>query len=155
MLPSALSVVIYALCLLSLNAPAYAVLFLVISCVLILWLYPIVYFTNNLINTKMDYRDYEKYLEESKILDFGVEDFLPLGITYKVKIVLLLACVVAAVLLTDVSWLYPSVMVLIAFLSIIDHLIMKRVLRNILLFIQGGEYSADIKKIFNTSDSSR
>lgn len=147
--------VICAVCMLTLDAPVYTVCMLAVSFAFIIWIYPSVYLTNNLISTKMDYRDYEKYLEESKILDSGVEDFMPLSITYKIKVVLLLACVLTAVLLPNVGWVYGVTGGAMLVLGLLDHLIMKRVLSNILLFIQGGDYSADIKKIFRRAGTSR
>lgn len=153
--PTICTCIITGICLLTLNAPVYAIILMAGACVLGLLVYPSVYLTNNLINTKMDYRDYEKYLEESKLLDSGVEDFMPLSLTYNTKIVLLLACVIVAILLPDVSWLYLAVTAALLLLSLADHLIMKRILSNILLFIQGGDYSADIKKIFRKPNSSR
>jgi hypothetical protein len=154
MVPMLCSCAIAVVCLLTLGAPWYMAILLAVSCLLIMWVYPSVYITNNRINTKMHYRDYEKYLEESKILDSGVEDFLPLSMTYKAKVILLLGCVIAAVLLAEVRWLYVVIAAAMALLGLADHFIMKRIQTNILQFIRGGDYSADIKKIFRSKDSS-
>jgi hypothetical protein len=74
--------------------------------------------------------------------------------TYKAKVILLLGCVIAAVLLAEVRWLYVVIAAAMALLGLADHFIMKRIQTNILQFIRGGDYSADIKKISRSKDSS-
>jgi len=146
--PMLLSSLIMCVCFLKLEAPLYTVFLMILVLFSIIVLYPSVYWANNLISTKMDYKHFEKYLEESKILDFGVDDFLPISITYKLKVTLLLASAIACVLLPDVNLLYIAITIIMIAIGITDYLIMRRISSNILLSVQGGDYSANIKKIF-------
>ena len=43
---------------------------------------PMCCFYNNLIYTRMNYRLYEQYMEESGLIDVGVKEFVPLSFYY-------------------------------------------------------------------------
>lgn len=120
-------------------------------CLYQLWLYPSVYLTNNLINTRMDYRDYEKYLEESKLIDTGAEDFFPLKISGNARGFLAFGGIIAGFLLNYTIWIYLGIAAIFIGIGTFEHCMMKRILCNIIDFIQRGDYSADVKKIFNQS----
>ena len=64
----------------SLNMPLYMIIIGNLLNLVVLNFFPKLYFTNNLIYSRMNYKNYQKYLDESKILDFGVSEFYPLNL---------------------------------------------------------------------------
>lgn len=111
---------------------------------------PKMYFTNNLIYCRMDYRDYHFYLDESKILDQGVTEFYPLNILFKVWTLLILIALFFTTIFNVINFnVLFIILSSIYFITLsLVYYIMNRVNRNIMSFIKGGDYSVDIAKIF-------
>lgn len=121
---------------------------LIILCLLAF--FPKLYFTNNLIYSRMDYRDYEKYLEESKILDVGVSEFLPLNLIFRFWTTLMILSLLFSTIFNLISF---NVIVIIIFFiqaisSVVVYFILTRIQNNIEGFIERGDYSANFAKIF-------
>jgi len=116
----------------------------------ILWLLPRMYFTNNLIYNRMDYKNYDIYVNELSFLEGQLSDFYPMRVlhTMWVFVLLFVSVVVGLSRLND-----PTLMVLLLcafmfFSIIVVHKMMRRVHANIFQFIKRGNYSADFAKIF-------
>jgi len=122
--------------------------------IMVLFMMPKNYLINNLIYTRMDYKDYRQFLDESQILDVGVNDFLPINILFKIISTVVMLILATFVLKSFIKFDIPAV--IIYFLIVMSYLItipvcskvMKRIGRNIIDFIEGGNYSADFAKIF-------
>lgn len=151
-LPTLVSVILTVICLITTKLPIYLVAIFIVICFIQFYIYPKVFFTNNLINTRLDYSDFEKYLEESKLLDTGSDDFFPIALSYRVRALLVFASIITGQLLNHKIWIYIGLAVLLITIGLFEHCLMRRILRNILNFIQRGDYSADVKKIFSQSN---
>ena len=122
--------------------------------IMVLFMMPKNYLINNLIYTRMDYKDYRQFLDESQILDVGVNDFLPINILFKIISTVVMLILATFVLKSFIKFDIPAV--IIYFLIVMSYLItipvcskvMKRIGRNIIDFIERGNYSADFAKIF-------
>ena len=122
--------------------------------IMVLFMMPKNYLINNLIYTRMDYKDYRQFLDESQILDVGVNDFLPINILFKIISTVVMLILATFVLKSFIKFDIPAV--IIYFLIVMSYLItipvcskvMKRIGRNIIDFIEAGNYSADFAKIF-------
>lgn len=125
-----------------------------VLCLLVLAIMPKIYLTNNLIYTRINYRDYEKYLEESQVLEHGIGEFLPINLLYKgmcmTTFVLLFFLLLGPVFNISINQLvYVAVIVPLFVVGMaVCYIIMRRINSNIISFIEGGDYSADFAKIF-------
>ncbi|SEF94936.1 hypothetical protein SAMN04487934_105128 [Eubacterium ruminantium] len=122
--------------------------------VAILLLMPKCYLINNLIYTRMDYKDYRKYLDESNVLEEGIGEFIPINLLSKIMSIIVMVVLMNYTLgkmlgFSIKGWIILSVVVTV-YLSgiIICSVIMSRIGKNIIGFIEKGDYSADISKIF-------
>lgn len=143
-------ILVYNLMYISLSMPLYMLIISNILNLIILRLFPKLYFINNLIYTRMNYKNYQKYLDESKILDFGVSEFHPLNMTFKIWVVIVFLNLIFTTIIPTVNinilLLINLVVILISMLIV--YLIMNRIKKNIIHFIERGNYSADFAKIF-------
>jgi len=117
----------------------------------IILIFPKLYLTNNLIYSRMNYRDYEKYLDESKLLDIGVKEFYPLNYLFRIwvfLVVIILGCTTIFRNAINVTLLTIGLIIFLIISIVIVYGIMKRIYHNIITFIERGEYSADFAKIF-------
>jgi hypothetical protein len=139
-----------------LGAPLILILITMLMVSLIVFFCPRSYFINNLILTRMDYCDYEKYFEEASILENGVDEYFPLSMAINVIFSL-------AFLATVISLLIPKIHMIVVFTyaglvcSVFSLVIvlMRRIEKNIVVFVERGELSADFTKIFQKSDFSK
>jgi hypothetical protein len=142
--------IIYNLMYISLNMPLYMVIISNLLNLIILRLFPKLYLTNNLIYSRMNYKNYQKYLDESKILDFGVSEFYPLYLIFKIWIIIILLTLIFTTIIPIVNTnilLLISLMVMLISILIV-YLIMNKIKNNIIHFIERGNYSVDFAKIF-------
>lgn len=75
--------IVYNIMYISLDMPIYFIIIANVLNLLILYIFPKLYLINNLIYTRIDYKDYFKYLNESRVLEFGVNDFFVLSVFFK------------------------------------------------------------------------
>jgi hypothetical protein len=135
-----------------LGAPPAAAVLLVINVVLWFIISPYMLITNNLIFTRSNYKDYEKYLDEYNIIEEGVSDFMPISVLTNIMGIAIFACAVVVYafhLSTVVTILGTLAIMAVLFVStLICSKIMKKIRINIIASITKGEYGADFKKIF-------
>ncbi|KAF2955424.1 hypothetical protein AS160_10380 [Marinitoga sp. 38H-ov] len=140
-----------------LGAPIWFIILLVLELILIIIFIPKMYITNNLIYTRMDYKNYEKYLDETKILQYGTKEFYPLNAMFRILSVLLIFTIIILLLFEKIN--IPIVVLVISSIKIITisftYLVMQRIRNNILEFVERGNYSADFTKIFKKSNSKK
>lgn len=128
-------------------------LFLIIANIISLFLmfifYPKDYFTRNLVCTRMDYKDYESYLTEKNILEGGVDDFSPLNWLYNTLFFSVVVLSILAFIFPNIALIFNIVCIFIFVMApIICHIFMNRIYKNVISFIERGDYSADFSKIF-------
>lgn len=151
-----LSVILYTLMLslfsFLLGAPPAATALLVINGVLWFIISPYILITNNLIFTRSNYKDYEKYLDEYNIIEEGVSDFMPISVLTNIMGIAIFACAVVVYafhLSTVITILGTLTVMTVLFAStLVCSKIMKKIRINIVASITKGEYGADFKKIF-------
>lgn len=143
-------ILVYNLMYISLSMPLYMLIISNLLNLIILSLFPKLYFINNLIYSRMNYKNYQKYLDESKILDFGVSEFYPLNLIFKIWIVIVFLDLIFTTIIpiVNINILLLINLVVIAISMLIVYLIMNRIKKNIIHFIERGNYSADFAKIF-------
>lgn len=140
-----------------LGAPIWFIILLVLDLILIVIFIPKAYITNNLIYTRMDYKNYEKYLDETKILQYGTKEFYPLNAMFRILSVLLIFTIIILLLFKKIS----ITILVLAICSIklitisLTCVVMQRIRNNILEFVERGNYSADFTKIFKKSNSKK
>lgn len=121
----------------------------IISLFLMFIFYSKDYFIGNLVRTRMDYKDYESYLKEKNILEYGVDDFSPLNWLYKMLFFSVIALSILAFIFPNISFIYNIICVFVFIMApAVCHVFMKRLYKNIMNFIERGDYSADFSKIF-------
>ena len=143
-------ILVYNFMYISLNMPLYMIIIGNLLNLVVLNFFPKLYFTNNLIYSRMNYKNYQKYLDESKILDFGVSEFYPLNLIFKIWIIIVFFVLIFTTIIPIVN---INILLLISLLVIlisilIVYLIMNKINKNIIHFIERGNYSADFAKIF-------
>lgn len=124
-------------------------------CVMMFVLLPKCCFYNNLIYTRMNYKLYEQYMEESGIIDVGVKEFIPLSMYYSgfylisiIEIIVVCVCNSLPMFVIPVGVFYAiTVCYAIVGLGVCNY-IMMRIGKNISSFIERGDLSADFAKIF-------
>lgn len=118
--------------------------------ILIVLIFPKVYLTNNLIYSRMNYKNYQQYLEESKILDYGVAEFYPLNFIFRIWILTFFFVLIFSSVFDfmQLSVLLAIAIVIMIVSIVIVYQIMQRIYRNIIGFIERGNYSVDFVKIF-------
>lgn len=143
-------ILVYNLMYISLSMPLYMLIISNLLNLIILSLFPKLYFINNLIYSRMNYKNYQKYLDESKILDFGVSEFYPLNLIFKIWIVIVFLDLIFTTIVpvVNINILLLINLVVMAISMLIVYLIMNRIKKNIIHFIERGNYSADFAKIF-------
>lgn len=143
-------ILVYNLMYISLSMPLYMLIISNVLNLIILSLFPKLYFINNLIYSRMNYKNYQKYLDESKILDFGVSEFYPLNLIFKIWVVIVFLDLIFTTIIpiVNINILLLINLVVILLSMLIVYLIMNRIKRNIIHFIERGNYSADFAKIF-------
>jgi len=116
----------------------------------IIAIFPKIYLTNNLLYSRMNYRDYEKYLDESELLDYGVATFYPLKVIDNIFLLLLVFIFIAGVILPvgHARMLIVVALFLLFVVMFIVRFIMAKTHNNVINSIAGGTYSADFAKIF-------
>lgn len=136
--------------LMSFNGDWIIILFSNLMILIILACFPKLYLINNLIYSRMNYRNYYKYLDESKILDYGISEFYPLNIMFKIWIVLAFLIIIFTTIFkfVDLKLIFLVSLFVVMFTIIIVYVIMIRVYNNIIKFIERGNYSADFAKLF-------
>ncbi len=126
----------------------------IVSLLVVFYVYPKDYFTRNLISTRMDYKDYEAYLTEKNILEAGTDDFYIMSWLYNFMLY-------STAVLSAIGCLFPSfynlsaavcVLIFVA-APLVCHKFMAKIQRNIMSFIERGDYSADFSKIFKNVQS--
>lgn len=123
-------------------------------CFLVLFTMPENYLVNNLIYTRINYRDYNKYLEESQILENGISEFIPINLLFKgmgIATLAVLIYLIAAPLigLRIIEEILLMIVIILFIAGIVGcYLVMKKIHNNIISFIERGDYSADFAKIF-------
>jgi hypothetical protein len=133
------------------HAPWWIVIISNLLNLVIVFIFPKLYLTNNLIFSRLNYRDYEKYLDESKLLEMGVSEFYPLNFIFRIwvlLVVLVLGCTTIFRSVINVTLLTGGLITLMIVSITIVYGIMHRVHDNIITFVERGEYSADFAKIF-------
>ena len=123
-------------------------------CLIILIVFPENYLISNLIYTRLNYKQYEKYLDESQILEVGSREFFPLNLLYRVMTTLVFLALIVLLFGTRFSFRISEYLIMGIMFSVfiigifLCRKIMKRVGNNILAFVERGDYSADFAKIF-------
>ena len=127
-----------------------------VLCVLIWGLFPQNYLFSNLIYTRMDYDHYEKYLQESNILEMGIKEFFPLDVLYKImsigtvlRLVILLFSHYVGFLIREEIYVAINVGIILCSIYLCNRF-MRRIGKNILQFIKKGDYSVDFAKVFKS-----
>ncbi|MBE6015031.1 MAG: hypothetical protein E7241_06670 [Lachnospiraceae bacterium] len=136
------------------SCPWYIVLFSNLLCAIVVYFLPRSFIVNNIIYTRLDYDDYGKYLEESKILERGVGEFIAIKVLYKLMsivtiitpVTLLAAPIVGLYINPDVYAVIVAGLFSVA--VVLVHTIMSKTERNIIHYIERGDYSVDFAKIF-------
>lgn len=131
-------------------------LFLIIANIISLFLmfifYPKDYFTRNLVCTRMDYKNYEGYLTEKNILESGIDDFSPLNWLYNALFFSVVVLSILAFIFPNIAFISNIVCIFIFIAApVVCHAFMKRIYKNVMSFIERGDYSADFSKIFKRS----
>lgn len=140
-----------------LGAPIWFSVLVLIQMLILVLIFPKMYIINNLIYTRINYRNYEKYLEENKILEYGVDEFLPLNCLFKVLSFILIVTIGVTILFAKINIGFTiGVSILTEAIGIpIVYSIMKRIGENIISYIEGGNYSAEFIKIFKQSSKEK
>lgn len=132
------------------SMPIYLMLIGNIMAVGILILYVRAYFINNLIYTRINYRDYTKYLDESQLLEEGVPEFFILNLLMSIWFLILIATLLITSIVHTININVMAMIDIILLIALIigGYIIMNKIGNNIIRFIKGGDYSADFAKIF-------
>ena len=124
-------------------------------CIMLFIVLPMCCFYNNLIYTRMNYRLYEQYMEESGLIDVGVKEFVPLSFYYSgfyfISIMeIIFVCIFNSfsIFFIPKQVFYATTIIYAVIGIVICHCIMKRIGKNICSFIERGDLSADFAKIF-------
>lgn len=142
--------IVYNIMYISLDMPIYFIIIANVLNLLILYIFPKLYLINNLIYTRIDYKDYFKYLNESRVLEFGVNDFFVLSVFFK-SVILEITFSLIFTLLFNFSKTY--ILFFINFFCVavsitVLYFIMDKIYENIINFIESGDFSVDFAKIF-------
>lgn len=135
---------------LMLEAPVWFIILLILELILIIIFMPRAYIINNLIYTRMDYKNYERYLDETKILNYGINEFYPLNLMFRILSLLLIFTIIILLLFKKLSIaiVILTICAVETFIIAFTYIVMERIGKNILEFIERGNYSADFTKIF-------
>ena len=124
-------------------------------CIMLFIVLPMCCFYNNLIYTRMNYRLYEQYMEESGLIDVGVKEFVPLSFYYSgfyfISIMeIIFVCIFnsLSIFFIPKQVFYATTIIYAVIGIVICHYIMKRIGKNICSFVERGDLSADFVKIF-------
>ena len=124
-------------------------------CIMLFIVLPMCCFYNNLIYTRMNYRLYEQYMEESGLIDVGVKEFVPLSFYYSGFYFISIMEIIFVCIFNSLSiffipkQVFYATTIIYAVIGIgICHYIMKRIGKNICSFVERGDLSADFVKIF-------
>lgn len=124
-------------------------------CIMLFIVLPMCCFYNNLIYTRMNYRLYEQYMEESGLIDVGVKEFVPLSFYYSgfyfISIMeIIFVCIFnsLSIFFIPKQVFYATTIIYAVIGIVICHYIMKRIGKNICSFVERGDLSADFAKIF-------
>ncbi|SDY26962.1 hypothetical protein [Lachnobacterium bovis] len=124
-------------------------------CIMLFIVLPMCCFYNNLIYTRMNYRLYEQYMEESGLIDVGVKEFVPLSFYYSGFYFISIMEIIFVCIFNSLSiffipkQVFYATTIIYAVIGIgICHYIMKRIGKNICSFVERGDLSADFAKIF-------
>ncbi|MCR5465213.1 MAG: hypothetical protein K6F11_00010 [Lachnospiraceae bacterium] len=132
----------------------FIILFVNLMSVMAVMLMPRNYLINNLIFSRMDYKDYRRYLDESKLLDEGIQEFIPLNLFFKTMSIEVVATVFIFSIgrligFSTKEWIIVTIIIGTFMAGIVlCSVIMRRIEKNIINFIEKGDYSADLAKIF-------
>ncbi|MBU5455241.1 hypothetical protein [Caproiciproducens sp. MSJ-32] len=142
---------------LMLGAPIWFIILLILELILIIVFMPKVYITNNLIYTRMNYKNYDKYLDETKILEYGINEFYPLNLMFRILSLVLIFTIIILLLFKKLSILIVIINICAVeiFTIAFTYLVMERIRNNILEFVERGNYSADFTKIFKKSNNKK
>ena len=119
--------------------------------IIIMWqLLPYIFLVNNIIYSRLNYTNLDKYIEDYNVLITNQKDFILVDMFYKGLFIL-------SVLLGLITLMKSNrllIFVWIAFIILISSLVilfyfMKRINKNILTNISKGDYSVDFAKIFS------
>lgn len=124
-------------------------------CIMLFIVLPMCCFYNNLIYTRMNYRLYEQYMEESGLIDVGVKEFVPLSFYYSgfyfISIMeIIFVCIFnsLSIFFIPKQVFYATTIIYAVIGIVICHYIMKRIGKNICSFVERGDLFADFAKIF-------
>ncbi len=131
------------------NSSFYFIIINILTLLTIYLTYPKDCFTKNLICTRMDYKNFENYLTEKNILESGTKDFYLLNWLYNFLLYSLLFSSVISSIFCNFSTL-SNIICICLFITcpLLCHMFMKKIYKNIIDFIERGDYSADFSKIF-------
>lgn len=148
---------IISICSLMLGAPIWFILLLIIELILIIVFIPKIYITNNLIYTRMNYKNYDKYLDETKILEYGINEFYPLNLMFRILSMVLVFTIIILLLFKNlnISIVIINIFSVEIFTITLTYLVMEKIRKNILEFIERGNYSANFTKIFKKSNKKK
>lgn len=130
------------------NIPIKSYILLLMVVIINIILLPRIFFINNLIYTRIEYRNFNKYIEDISFISNNIKDFFLLDIYYKIMYIWLFSTIVAYNLnIYFYNIIYIGILIFSVILVFI-YLIMKKIEKNIIDSIKEGDFSVNISKIF-------